>query len=113
MIRRPPRSTLFPYTTLFRSARGRLDVNTLGFQRLTDPALGTPGARDAAGVRGVRPHESDPVHLPDDPDHGGDRGRAVDRATRGEARGTKSPMEATASHTLLRGRTGLRLRDAG
>src|SRR5256885_11439268 len=25
MIRRPPRSTLFPYTTLFRSARGCLD----------------------------------------------------------------------------------------
>src|SRR3712207_7038833 len=24
MIRRPPRSTLFPYTTLFRSAAGRL-----------------------------------------------------------------------------------------
>src|SRR5256885_4347118 len=24
MIRRPPRSTLFPYTTLFRSARGNL-----------------------------------------------------------------------------------------
>src|SRR3712207_6878711 len=24
MIRRPPRSTLFPYTTLFRSGRGRL-----------------------------------------------------------------------------------------
>src|SRR3712207_7017061 len=26
MIRRPPRSTLFPYTTLFRSARVELDV---------------------------------------------------------------------------------------
>src|SRR3712207_7373468 len=26
MIRRPPRSTLFPYTTLFRSARGRAGV---------------------------------------------------------------------------------------
>src|SRR3712207_7286310 len=25
MIRRPPRSTLFPYTTLFRSVPGRLD----------------------------------------------------------------------------------------
>src|SRR3712207_7538671 len=25
MIRRPPRSTLFPYTTLFRSSRRRLD----------------------------------------------------------------------------------------
>src|SRR3712207_9528077 len=24
MIRRPPRSTLFPYTTLFRSVRGRV-----------------------------------------------------------------------------------------
>src|SRR2546426_1869412 len=30
MIRRPPRSTLFPYTTLFRSAHGRgcYDPNT-------------------------------------------------------------------------------------
>src|SRR5258708_27025770 len=26
MIRRPPRSTLFPYTTLFRSRQGRLVV---------------------------------------------------------------------------------------
>src|SRR5438034_5262099 len=26
MIRRPPRSTLFPYTTLFRSHAGELDV---------------------------------------------------------------------------------------
>src|SRR2546429_4282628 len=27
MIRRPPRSTLFPYTTLFRSSRAGLDRN--------------------------------------------------------------------------------------
>src|SRR3712207_7658983 len=27
MIRRPPRSTLFPYTTLFRSAMAVLDIN--------------------------------------------------------------------------------------
>src|SRR5256886_10038401 len=26
MIRRPPRSTLFPYTTLFRSRRDRIDL---------------------------------------------------------------------------------------
>src|SRR5256885_12730924 len=26
MIRRPPRSTLFPYTTLFRSVRGQWDI---------------------------------------------------------------------------------------
>src|SRR3989454_1291147 len=28
MIRRPPRSTLFPYTTLFRSNDGTVDSNT-------------------------------------------------------------------------------------
>src|SRR5688572_32626285 len=27
MIRRPPRSTLFPYTTLFRSANGKLSYD--------------------------------------------------------------------------------------
>src|SRR5260221_6591750 len=30
MIRRPPRSTLFPYTTLFRSLRQRVAVNMEG-----------------------------------------------------------------------------------
>src|SRR3712207_8655030 len=30
MIRRPPRSTLFPYTTLFRSQRGVLRHHPLG-----------------------------------------------------------------------------------
>src|SRR5204863_3194343 len=29
MIRRPPRSTLFPYTTLFRSSSGRWAAETL------------------------------------------------------------------------------------
>src|SRR5258708_31952280 len=31
MIRRPPRSTLFPYTTLFRSHRKRFAANGLEF----------------------------------------------------------------------------------
>src|SRR2546422_4872031 len=30
MIRRPPRSTLFPYTTLFRSRRRRIRAGELG-----------------------------------------------------------------------------------
>ena len=35
MIRRPPRSTLFPYTTLFRSSKEYLDVaKTLGTSKL-------------------------------------------------------------------------------
>src|SRR3712207_8370958 len=41
MIRRPPRSTLFPYTTLFRSA-----TEPVGAQ----PVLVLPGPRGAAGV---------------------------------------------------------------
>src|SRR3712207_8417586 len=38
MIRRPPRSTLFPYTTLFRSARGR-DKEVLRLLGLEDEPL--------------------------------------------------------------------------
>src|SRR3712207_8359834 len=36
MIRRPPRSTLFPYTTLFRSF---FDINGLGGMRIEDPEI--------------------------------------------------------------------------
>src|SRR2546427_7855198 len=32
MIRRPPRSTLFPYTTLFRSVRMAEELRRLGFK---------------------------------------------------------------------------------
>src|SRR5258708_16727906 len=39
MIRRPPRSTLFPYTTLFRSLRvARWDLSSVD---LVDPRTGT------------------------------------------------------------------------
>src|SRR5258706_4488940 len=48
MIRRPPRSTLFPYTTLFRSELLRVD----------EPARRGPGALRAAPAIGQRrgPH---------------------------------------------------------
>src|SRR2546422_2771431 len=36
MIRRPPRSTLFPYTTLFRSAGDDRDVEGIEAQHLGD-----------------------------------------------------------------------------
>src|SRR3989442_2248366 len=42
MIRRPPRSTLFPYTTLFRSARSRLpelDALPFGIRHPREPAV--------------------------------------------------------------------------
>src|SRR5688572_32056607 len=38
MIRRPPRSTLFPYTTLFRSIDAHRDVRALGVHAAIDLA---------------------------------------------------------------------------
>src|SRR2546430_4322250 len=37
MIRRPPRSTLFPYTTLFRSARHRVVIAWLALALVVRP----------------------------------------------------------------------------
>src|SRR5215475_15735609 len=48
MIRRPPRSTLFPYTTLFRSQRGRHWQGRTRHSRC--PAAGVP-RRDRKSTR--------------------------------------------------------------
>src|SRR3712207_8716899 len=61
MIRRPPRSTLFPYTTLFRSAARGAGAGAR--------ASGHPGG--AQGAAGRRLHRSDRP--------GGDRGEELDR----------------------------------
>src|SRR5687767_15602721 len=55
MIRRPPRSTLFPYTTLFRSRRGT-DTRAAGWRSARPgtarPARGAGGRRGRGGPRG-------------------------------------------------------------
>src|SRR3712207_7100725 len=48
MIRRPPRSTLFPYTTLFRSAAGTRLVGAGGSLARDAAARGLKGWRDGA-----------------------------------------------------------------
>src|SRR2546426_4974334 len=56
MIRRPPRSTLFPYTTLFRSQR----LADRGARPRTDAALGDVGrCGDARAVRRSEEHTSE------------------------------------------------------
>src|SRR2546429_6512128 len=50
MIRRPPRSTLFPYTTLFRSHRERRGVRRYAARPAPD-ALGIPRPRRSADRR--------------------------------------------------------------
>src|SRR2546430_10321115 len=57
MIRRPPRSTLFPYTTLFRSEEG------------VDPVFADGERHRAEGTEGSDPH--------DDPDHVEERVRKL------------------------------------
>src|SRR2546422_7875516 len=52
MIRRPPRSTLFPYTTLFRSGRGQHRRGDL--RRLSRAARGRRGAPHRPRARGDR-----------------------------------------------------------
>src|SRR5437879_9489085 len=44
MIRRPPRSTLFPYTTLFRSRLAAHDERRLGVRLELDQAVHDPDA---------------------------------------------------------------------
>src|SRR5260370_24207074 len=39
MIRRPPRSTLFPYTTLFRSRRAGLQDNSLAYENICEAVV--------------------------------------------------------------------------
>src|SRR2546430_11000204 len=50
MIRRPPRSTLFPYTTLFRSSTGQPRCEC---QRLRRAATREHGRQDAIGITRV------------------------------------------------------------
>src|SRR3712207_8750325 len=48
MIRRPPRSTLFPYTTLFRSMLRQIGTGKIGFRN------GTHTADSASNLSGSR-----------------------------------------------------------
>src|SRR2546422_2148214 len=54
MIRRPPRSTLFPYTTLFRSRSSENEDNMSRKSGFND---GFP--HELPGVQGQRPHRSE------------------------------------------------------
>src|SRR5438876_5838526 len=73
MIRRPPRSTLFPYTTLFRSLCELLQIDVAaGDHRDDRPVARLPAERgrdaERAGALGVRSEEhtselQSPVHL--------------------------------------------------
>src|SRR5256885_4192533 len=58
MIRRPPRSTLFPYTTLFRSTGRAIDAAQKVVQRAAQLALRLVGRAQAADRKSTRLNSS-------------------------------------------------------
>src|SRR2546425_10912057 len=73
MIRRPPRSTLFPYTTLFRSVDvrftdlpGTWQHFSLPLKELTESVFGEGLGFDGSSIRGFQAiNESDMLLMPD------------------------------------------------
>src|SRR2546425_9298715 len=59
MIRRPPRSTLFPYTTLFRSVSGLLTNQTYFFTSRAINAGGTSWATPSLSFTTLRSNRSE------------------------------------------------------
>src|SRR3712207_8409983 len=80
MIRRPPRSTLFPYTTLFRSAR-------VGGSRDPSRRPGGSGQRVRGGGRGV---QREAARRPDDRDRSDERLQPDGNQLPCDARGGRS-----------------------
>src|SRR5437588_5305958 len=56
MIRRPPRSTLFPYTTLFRSARTRPACSRRSCSRARSRAVRFRGSRSEEHTSELQSH---------------------------------------------------------
>src|SRR5258707_10322356 len=61
MIRRPPRSTLFPYTTLFRSGDERVRPRTAGGRDRGRQRVPGPPRSHSGGVYRRRGVEGDPA----------------------------------------------------
>src|SRR2546428_4361931 len=60
MIRRPPRSTLFPYTTLFRSRQDRRARRRAHHQRADGVGAGVrPRQEEGRESRGLRPRSEE------------------------------------------------------
>src|SRR3989475_3941836 len=95
MIRRPPRSTLFPYTTLFRSCavKARRAVSSAAPAGRTNPAL----VSLTAPVRALLTVAGDELRK-----DGGNRANRVPRADRTEQpKGDRKSTRLNSSHSQI------------
>src|SRR2546425_2524396 len=81
MIRRPPRSTLFPYTTLFRSASRGLGAATRGVRSAAATALPSSVAASRPEVRTIHHRWRAPHHFRLDWEHATDDGSRSEEHT--------------------------------
>src|SRR5438132_12722903 len=65
MIRRPPRSTLFPYTTLFRSLFVQISDTHIGFNKEANPDVGGTLARSIGLVNAMPEQPALIIHTGD------------------------------------------------
>src|SRR2546422_6970399 len=121
MIRRPPRSTLFPYTTLFRSdLHGATHEGRRGEDRRARQSPRPPGPRAREGARARRDdraerpdrrpagQEGDRLRSGDGPRHRDDpgaRGVQCHRGDRGPARGR--PRLQREAQAAVQGQVGI------
>src|SRR2546430_11952898 len=97
MIRRPPRSTLFPYTTLFRSDERNREGAARGRPRRRTRPLGRPpGGRAGSAGSGLGLASRRPLFFRDSPSEGGAR---VDPRPSG---GQAGPASTSAIRRLTR-----------
>src|SRR3712207_9474658 len=98
MIRRPPRSTLFPYTTLFRSL-GSVDPDEVVEGELEAPSNEVAAPRDHLGVDGHGLEDLDHRPLGSE----GDRGVADEDASVrvAEGEGDRKSTRLNSSHATI------------
>src|SRR3712207_8526452 len=96
MIRRPPRSTLFPYTTLFRSLRDHLvDVSRPAEQ----PPRGA--RREQGGLLNLKQGAQGEIHASKMEPGFPSRGDVPDRRAPGPLRGDRKSTRLNSSHANI------------
>src|SRR2546430_12567613 len=101
MIRRPPRSTLFPYTTLFRSVLDRIYQRMISERRQIAQRFRSEGEGEAARIAGQKERDLNEIQSTAYRQVQQIRGEAAGKATENFAHAyTQKPPAAEFCHFL-------------